>query len=49
MSSQIRKKTSNLKVVVLANVLFGRETEMSKAEVEYAAEMPPHGYDSVSN
>jgi hypothetical protein len=47
MSSQIRKKTS--KVVVLGNVLFGRETEMSKDEVEDAAEMPPHGYDSVSN
>ena len=47
MSSQIHFKTS--KAVVLANVLFGRETEMSKAEVEDAAEMPPHGYDSVSN
>ena len=34
---------------MLANVLFGREAELSKAEVEDAAEMPPHGYDSVSN
>ena len=47
MFSQIRKKTS--KVVVLGDVLFGREAEMSKGEVEDATEMPPHGYDSVSN
>ena len=45
MFSQIRKKTS--KVVVLGDV--GREAEMSKGEVEDATEMPPHGYDSVSN
>ena len=47
MSSQIRKKTS--KIIVLGSVLFGRETELSKDEVEDAIEMPPHGYDSVSN
>jgi len=48
MSSQIRKKTPQ--VVLLANVLLGREIEMTKEEIDFASEeLPPHGYDSVSN
>ena len=34
---------------MLADVLFGRQTEMSKEEAEAAIEMPPLGYESVSN
>ena len=47
MSSQVRKKTPQ--VVLLANVVLGREIEMSKEDIDFAEELPPHGYDSVSN
>jgi hypothetical protein len=43
-SSQIRKRTS--KVVLLADVIFGRKAEITKSEFEFAP-MPPPGYESV--
>ena len=47
MSSQIRKKVPE--VLLLADVLLGRESEMTKDELDFADELPPRGYESVSN